>query len=92
MGRTADKTIWKVELSITDEITVRLPAGWHALCVQMQGGHPCLWAVVNPSRSLEDVPIRCYGTGHPMHEDCDPAAYIDTIQMGPLVFHFFVAY
>lgn len=80
------KTIWKFLLRINDRQVVVLPHGAQMLTIQMQGHHPCLWALVDPSRPPQQRGIQMYGTGHPA---TDAGVYIATFQTGPLVFHVF---
>lgn len=67
-----------------------MPVGAKILTVQVQNGIPCMWAMVDPDASTEEVTIRVHGTGHPI---CDSAKleYIGTFQIygGGLVFHVF---
>lgn len=81
--------IWKFPLAVTDRQSVRMPAGAELLCVQVQRGVPCLWALVDPQAPLHEVELTTYGTGHPI--DGDPGDYIGTYQLrdGSLVFHVF---
>lgn len=83
------KTVYKYPLQVADIQEVSLPAGSQILCIKMQDGDVCMWALVNPEEtSTETVKIRCAGTGHPITENVE---YIDTIMLldGKLVFHFF---
>jgi hypothetical protein len=82
------KTIWKFPLEVTDVQSVRMPRGARILCVQVQGGVPCLWAEVDPQAASEDRTLRIYGTGHPMAEG-EQRVYIGTFQLVQMemVFH-----
>lgn len=42
--------VYKYELEITDEQTIRLPLNAELLTVQMQGDKCCLWALVDPRK------------------------------------------
>ena len=84
------KTVYKYQLKIDDLQSVNLPKGAKPLCVKIQNGDPCLWALVDPNESeVETVNIRTAGTGHPINEDVKD--YLGTAIMygGNLVFHFF---
>lgn len=83
------KTIYKYQLQPLDRQLVPMPNGAQILTVQMQGEHPCVWAMVDIDKPVVVREIRMYGTGHPI--DHDPGRYIGTIQMrgGQLIFHFF---
>ena len=84
------RAIWKWPLEITDEQRLMVPAYTEPLCVQVQNGQLCLWAMIREDRTPR-VPmlIRIYGTGRPMPDD--PGIYIGTAQTngGALVWHVF---
>lgn len=85
-------TIWKFPLTEIGETSVMMPKFAEILCVQMQAGAPCLWAVVDPEQPIQKRSLRIYGTGHPIiHEKYAlPDRYIGTIQTRDgLVFHVF---
>lgn len=86
-----DRTIWKYPILTTDEQQVIAPKGARPLTVQMQGGKPCLWALVDPTAAPEPMRLRTFGTGHPVGEESAPAYYVGTYQLdgGALVFHVF---
>lgn len=84
------ETIYKYPLEVTDTQTIQMPKNAWILCVQVQSGTPCLWAVVKPEMATEPRIFHSVGTGHPMPENtlCE---HIDTYQLrgGALVFHVF---
>ena len=82
------QTIYKYRLRIADEQEIEMPMGAGLMAVQMQNGHPCLWALVDPINSLEKRKILIRGTGH---DAPGVGRYISTFQMqdGALVFHAF---
>jgi hypothetical protein len=41
------KTIWKFPIATVDQQSLPIPAGAEMLCVQVQHGEPCIWALVN---------------------------------------------
>jgi len=71
-------TIWKFPIETIDKQEVKIPGGGLILCVQTQGGNPCLWALVNPDRATETRSIRIHGTGHSV-----PAAHSWLSLAGP---------
>ena len=86
------QTIWKFELTTTDEQTIEIPLGAEFLTVQVQNNNPCIWALVDPSQPTEKRHIEIYGTGHRIHTDIGvERKYIGTYQLngGSLVFHVF---
>lgn len=82
------KAIWKYPLAVTDEQTVNMKQGAEILCVQVQDGVPCLWAVIDDVLPGRLRSFRLYGTGHPVD---DLGRYVGTFQLhgGSLVFHLF---
>ena len=85
------QAIWKFSLALPhDIIIVRMPVSARALCVQVQGGVPCLWALVYDTEGpTVNRKFRTYGTGHE-HESIT-GTYVGTYQLagGALVFHVF---
>jgi hypothetical protein len=82
-------TIWKYQLKMTDEQIVEMPSDGYPLCVQVQGGVPCLWAMVNPLSAPAPKTIEIFGTGHTMPRS--NRIYVGTFQTngGRLVWHVF---
>lgn len=84
------KTVYKYKLKIDDLQSVNLPKGSKPLCVKIQNGDPCLWALVDPNETeVETVNIRIAGTGHHIQEDVKDYLGSELIYGGNLVFHFF---
>lgn len=81
--------IWKYELEICDQQTINMPVGAKLLCIQMQHGKPCIWAICDPMAQPKPRHIAIYGTGQPMPDDL--GIYIGTFQIanGSLIFHAF---
>lgn len=84
-----DRTIYKYPLTVADRQEIRMPDGAQILCVQVQRGMPCVWALVDPAAPQARKAIYIYGTGHAI--PADPGRYIGTFQVqgGDLVFHVF---
>ena len=84
------RTIWKKQLSWSDEQEISLPKAADLLEVQLQNDIPHLWAIVETDNPLELRKVYCRGTGHPMPEACGRQDFLGTVQaFGGLVFHFF---
>ena len=84
------KNIHKYRLDICDVQLIEIPYGGKILDVQIQHNNLQLWALVNPSLSLQKRQIVIYGTGHNVLND-EHLNYISTFQIhnGKLVFHVF---
>lgn len=85
------KKIYKYPVpEIVDEQEIMMPVDAQILCVQLQHGEPCMWAMVDSDLNLIKRKFRIIGAGHPI-EDFDSLNYIDTFQLagGQLVFHVF---
>lgn len=86
-------TIWKFEIPFKDAFTVAMPADADVLCVQLQGGKPYIWAVVNPAVKQKLFQFQLVGTGHDLPDDnLDLWEYVGTFQHtgGALVWHLFL--
>lgn len=84
------KTIWKFTFEVRDSFELDLPSRSTPLSVQVQGGVPCLWMLVEPDTPRVKRRFYVRGTGHPC-DDCDADRFIGTFQLagGQLVFHLF---
>lgn len=81
-------SIWKQQLALQSKQEIQVPAGSQIMTAQEQNGVPCLWFSVNTERPLEQRTIHIIGTGHPI-EDPKILDFIDTVQIGPHVWHIF---
>jgi hypothetical protein len=81
------KTIYKYPFGIDDRFAMQMPVGAEILHAEMQGGTPCLWALVD-SEAPRELAFRLFGTGHPFPEDV-ALAHVSTFQQGPFVWHLF---
>lgn len=84
------RTIYKYPVNIDDSLSVEMPQGAQLLTVQVQGGTPCVWAMVDNRQRPVRRRFAWRGTGH----DCGSLIgekHVGTIQMhgGALVFHLF---
>lgn len=82
------KTIFKYDIPDTHEFTLMMPEGAVLLKVELQFGHPKLWALVSPSA---EVPVKfiIYGTGQIIERE--HLRYIATflVNHGEFVWHLF---
>jgi len=92
------KTIWKYPLGVADNIeprfAIEMPKDAEILCVQLQYGKPCLWAIVETTNENEMRYFVLHWTGHGWTANGIgqvAAKYIGTYQLagGELVFHLF---
>ncbi len=86
------KTIWKFSIEIDDRQTVEMPRDAEILTAQFQGGHLCLWALVDANEMPDKRTIEVFGTGNPVRVDMGvERKYIATAQepSRPLVWHVF---
>lgn len=84
------KRVYKYPLpKLGDWISMQMPLGAEPLCVQMQNGHPCIWARVDVGAPPTTHHFRIAGTGHNLGSNV--GRYLGTFQMhdGALVFHVF---
>ena len=82
-------TIWKFPFGIREEFDIGMPEGAKILHVELQGGEPHMWALVNPLSRREMRRFYVFGTGHTIHEKA--GAHIGTLVFPgvDLVFHVF---
>lgn len=83
------KTVHKYSFAIDDETTIEMPLSAQILCLQLQYGYPCIWALVDTGNPMTQRRFVTRGTGYPVPER--DAAYIGTYQLrdGAIVFHVF---
>ena len=82
--------VYKYELPpLGDWISMTMPEGAEPLCVQVQGGRPCMWARVVVGRPPVVHHFRIAGTGHDLGSNV--GRHIGSFQLegGALVFHVF---
>lgn len=88
------KTIYKYSLQVAETQLIDMPQDSKLLCVQIQSGIPCIWAIVDPEKPMRTRKIIMGGTGthDPLQFELDQreAAYIGTVQVGRYVWHYFV--
>lgn len=78
--------IWKFPFKTSTEVTIAMPSGAEVLSLQVQGGMPCLWALVEPERPTTPHRFRIYGTGKQMEKAPD-GVFIGTYQHPGQVCH-----
>lgn len=85
------KIIYKYPLKTTGIQSIMMPKNANILTAQVQNDIPCLWAVVEPEKELEERHIITYGTGHPFTESNGKHKYIATYQLagGGFIGHIF---
>lgn len=84
------KTIYKYPIQVTDTQAIVLHAGAQVLCVQVQRGEPCIWAMVDDGAPVKPRQIRVYGTGQMLPATTNDHRYIGTFQLhDQFVFHAF---
>ncbi len=83
------RTIWKFGLNRGDAVRIQMPQNARVLAAGVQGNDFVVWAVVDPSAPTVARRFAIRGTGHPVEPRTAEAAFINTVFMGPLVFHIF---
>ena len=81
--------IWKYEIPASGAGILEIPEGAKLLDVQVQGGVPCVWALVNPAAPAVGREFSTYETGQLLPDDTGD--YLATYQIPEedLVFHVF---
>lgn len=87
--KKTEKSIWKFQLPVTDDIQLELPKDAQILSVQVQNEIPCIWALVDVNAEKETRNFKIFGTGHKVCSE--NLVFIGTFQMlgGGLIFHLF---
>jgi hypothetical protein len=87
-GKTPERKIFKYSFSMNDETEISMPEGSEILTVQMQGGLPRIWAIVDTDAPPVSRRLCMRGTGHTFKGN--EGKYIGTFQYNAgLVFHLF---
>lgn len=84
------KRIFKYQLLVTHDQTIKLPKGARVLSVGAQGNKVFLWALVDDKEEIESVPFTILGTGEVA--DVEHCTFLGTVMLydGELVLHVFV--
>lgn len=84
-------TIYKYPLPVSDSIALPMPKGARVLTVQVQGGQPCVWAMVDVNAPTVTRTFVLRGTGHSAEGLASLAPYVGTFQLhgGAFVGHLF---
>ena len=88
-GRDAMTTIYKYPLSLQTTTELEMPVGAKILSIQMQGGLPTIWALVQEEARDETRTFLVFGTGGPLDDYVLTYPHIATVQDGSLVWHIF---
>lgn len=82
-------TIHKIYLGDTPEQLIELPSGMEILDIQLQDSNWVLWyRFYKEMLTKEKWRVYRIGTGHDAPDHC--AKHVSSVQVGPLVWHFFV--
>lgn len=83
------RSIFKFPIETADAQEVAMPKGASILCVQVQRGVPCLWALVDTAQPIVPRKVFVVGTGHLIPADAE--LYVGTYQLndGAFVGHVF---
>lgn len=84
------KTIWQYTIETLHDNVLEIPKGGQVLSIQIQGGLPQLWVLIDPNAEKGKRTFRLHGTGHGV-PDSDKLNFIGTVQLdkGELVLHVF---
>ncbi len=99
------QTIWKFELDLSggDMSQIEMPEGAATISAGVQGMTFVVWALIDPDAPRVTRRFVVHGTGHPVLKEVTEtftagihdhpvevlASFINTVFMGPLVFHVF---
>lgn len=86
------KTIYKYDLPASEhEFSVSMPEGAQLLTAQIQRDVPCVWALVDTTKPVQERRFVVVGTGHELVGGSVGLKYVGTFQHfdGRLVLHLF---
>lgn len=78
------RTLWKFQLEITDEQSVKMPDGAVIRAVDVQDGWICVWAEVDSKNPPVVRTFAVVGTGNPLP---GYRTYLGMVVMPPFVWH-----
>lgn len=81
--------IWKYQLPANGHITLELPQYAEVISAHSQGDDICLWAIVGPTHVTELRRFVALPTGKEFDYPDRELELIDSVFLGPLVFHVF---
>ena len=86
------RTIYKYQLTVSEEQVISLPNGAEFLSAQIQRDVICLWVLIDPRAIGEqDWTFYIFGTGCFFNNDPDGMDYVSTLQSNNgNVYHLFV--
>lgn len=84
------RTIYKQDLSLTDDQYIEVPVGAKLLHIDIQNQKPCIWYECESKNVLKKLRILCFGTGREIPYT-NNLRYIGTVLVasGNGVFHFY---
>lgn len=84
------KRIYRYDIPLEDPCAqIDMPRGAQIIHAHERCGVVAIWALVDPGQECVSREIRIGGTGWPLPDDTSPAGYIDTVHIGPFVWHLF---
>ena len=83
--------IWKFVMGIADLSFFDIPEGAKFLSLQVQGGLPCLWFLVDPEGGKEHRTFTVRTTGERFPDGDVIGEYFGSFQIGGFVGHVFEA-
>lgn len=82
------KTIHKYKVPVDDVSVIKMPSNAEILSVQARDGDIYVWAKVDTEKDLVNQSFFVYGTGEPINNIGQQ--YLDTVQIGSLVWHVYL--
>lgn len=83
------KKIYKYTLEVTDTQTLEMPNGSKLLTIQNQNNDIVLWVECDPNAKLVNYNFLIIGTGFELPLLSNQQDYLDTVQIGRLVWHIY---
>lgn len=83
------KAVWKYDVPIDDDFTLRMPEGAKILSGAVQRGSPVIWALVDTQASDVSRHFILRGTGHSIVDEKLTFIASFFLRDGALIFHLF---
>jgi hypothetical protein len=85
------KVIFKYPIQIEEKQNLMIPEKFEILAIKIQNGMPYIWALVDNSLPLSQIPIRIYPTGATIDQSLK-LKYCNTFELleTKIVFHVFI--
>lgn len=85
------RRVYKYPIETRDQQILIIPGLIQVLHLDVQGGRPCIWCMVDPDKAAKGYKVIIHGTGHDADDTAD-MKYVGTYKLfnGTFVGHVFI--